>query len=125
LFQGLRDLGYVDGQTITIDCFCADGHGEPFSALAADCLRLKADIIVVTTTRLLKPRRTQLARITRVRLQEALLAGAAVSHRLGVTLTALTRMTTGSGSASVTARPATTIWWWEPTASIRPCASSR
>ncbi len=49
-FQGLRDLGYVDGQTITIDYLSADGHGERFLALAADCLRLKADIIVVTTT---------------------------------------------------------------------------
>ena len=49
-FQGLRDLGYVDGQTITIDYLSADGQGERFPALAADCLRLKADIIVVTTT---------------------------------------------------------------------------
>jgi putative tryptophan/tyrosine transport system substrate-binding protein len=49
-FQGLRDLGYVDGQTIIIDYLSADGQGERFPALAADCLRLKADIIVVTTT---------------------------------------------------------------------------
>ncbi len=49
-FKSLRDLGYVDGQTITIDYLSADGHGERFPALAADCLRLKADIIVVTTT---------------------------------------------------------------------------
>jgi putative tryptophan/tyrosine transport system substrate-binding protein len=49
-FQGLRDLGYVDGQTITIDYLSADGRGERFPALAADCVRLKADIIVVTTT---------------------------------------------------------------------------
>jgi len=49
-FQGLRDLGYVDGQTIIIDYLSADGRGERFPALAADCLRLKADIIVVTTT---------------------------------------------------------------------------
>jgi putative ABC transport system substrate-binding protein len=49
-FQGLRDLGYVDGQTITIDYLSADGRGERFPALAADCLRLKADIVVVTTT---------------------------------------------------------------------------
>jgi putative ABC transport system substrate-binding protein len=49
-FQGLRDLGHVDGQTITIDYLSADGRGERFPALAADCLRLKADIIVVTTT---------------------------------------------------------------------------
>ena len=49
-FQGLRDLGYVDGQTITIDYLSADGHGERFPALAAECLRLKADIIVASTT---------------------------------------------------------------------------
>ena len=49
-FQRLHDLGYVDGQTITIDYLSADGRGERFPALAADCQRLKADIIVVTTT---------------------------------------------------------------------------
>src|SRR5438445_7225183 len=49
-FQGLRDLGYVDGQTITIDYLSAEGRGERFPALTADCARLKADIIVVTTT---------------------------------------------------------------------------
>jgi putative ABC transport system substrate-binding protein len=41
----------VEGQTITIDyLFPSDGRSERFPALAADCLRLKADIIVVTTT---------------------------------------------------------------------------
>jgi putative ABC transport system substrate-binding protein len=49
-FQGLRDLGYVDGQTITIDYLSADGRGDRFPALAAECLQLKANIIVVTTT---------------------------------------------------------------------------
>ena len=49
-FQGLRDLGYVDGQTITIDYLSAEGHGERFPALAAECVRLKADIIAVSTT---------------------------------------------------------------------------
>jgi putative tryptophan/tyrosine transport system substrate-binding protein len=49
-FQRLRDLGYLDGQTITIDYLSADGQGERFPTLATDCLRLKADIIVVTTT---------------------------------------------------------------------------
>ncbi len=49
-FQALRDLRYVDGQTITIDYFSADGRGERFPALAAECLRLKADIIAVSTT---------------------------------------------------------------------------
>jgi putative ABC transport system substrate-binding protein len=49
-FQGLLDLGYVEGQTITIDYLSADGHGERFPMLAAECLRLKADIIAVSTT---------------------------------------------------------------------------
>ena len=49
-FQGLRDLGYVDGKTITIDYLSADGHGERFAALAAECLRLKADVIATSTT---------------------------------------------------------------------------
>jgi putative ABC transport system substrate-binding protein len=49
-FQALRDFGYVDGQTLSIDYLSADGRGEQFPALAADCLRLKADIVVVTTT---------------------------------------------------------------------------
>jgi putative tryptophan/tyrosine transport system substrate-binding protein len=49
-FRGLRDLGYVDGQTITIDYLSAEGRGERFPALAAECVRLKADIIAVSTT---------------------------------------------------------------------------
>ncbi len=49
-FQALRDLGYVDGQTITIDYLSANGQGERFHDLAADCVRLEADVIVVTTT---------------------------------------------------------------------------
>jgi putative ABC transport system substrate-binding protein len=49
-FQGLRDLGYVDGQSITIDYLSAEGRGELFPALAAECLRLKADIIAVSST---------------------------------------------------------------------------
>jgi putative ABC transport system substrate-binding protein len=49
-FQGLRDLGYANGQNIAIDYLSAEGHGERFPALAAECLRLKADVIVVSTT---------------------------------------------------------------------------
>ena len=49
-FQGLRDLGYVHGRTLAIDYLTADGRGELFPALAAECVRLNADIIAVTTT---------------------------------------------------------------------------
>src|ERR1700730_2615170 len=49
-FQALRDLGYMDGQTITIDYLSAEGQSDRFPALAAECLRMKADIIVATST---------------------------------------------------------------------------
>jgi ABC-type uncharacterized transport system substrate-binding protein len=49
-FQGLRDLGYANGQNIAIDYLSAEGDGERFPALAGECLRLKADIIAVSTT---------------------------------------------------------------------------
>ena len=48
-FAGLRDLAYVDGQSITIDYLSAEGDSERFPALAAKCLRLKADLIVATS----------------------------------------------------------------------------
>src|SRR6266480_1995106 len=49
-FQGLRDLGYANGQNIAIDYFSVEGNGERFPALVAECLRLKADVIAVSTT---------------------------------------------------------------------------
>jgi putative ABC transport system substrate-binding protein len=49
-FDGLRDLGYVNERTIIIEYLSADGRGEQFPALAAECVRLQAAIIVVSTT---------------------------------------------------------------------------
>jgi len=49
-FQGLRDLGYANGQNIAIDYLSAAGDGDRFPALAVECLRLKADVIAVSTT---------------------------------------------------------------------------
>jgi putative ABC transport system substrate-binding protein len=49
-FQSLRDLGHVAGKTITIDYLSAEGRTERFPALAAECVRLKTDIIVASTT---------------------------------------------------------------------------
>jgi putative ABC transport system substrate-binding protein len=48
--RGLRDLGYVEGQSITIDYLSADGQFERFPILASECLRLQADMIVAGTT---------------------------------------------------------------------------
>ena len=49
-FQGLRDLGYLNERTIAIHYLSADGRNERFPELVAECLRLKPDIIAVTTT---------------------------------------------------------------------------
>jgi putative ABC transport system substrate-binding protein len=49
-FERLRDLGYVNERTIAIDYLSAGGRGERFPSLAAECVRLNAGIIVVSTT---------------------------------------------------------------------------
>jgi len=49
-FESLRELGYVHGQTISIEYLADDGRGDRFPDLAAECLRRKSDIIALTTT---------------------------------------------------------------------------
>ncbi len=44
--QGLRELGYVEGQNVVIDWRFADGKLERLPDLAADLVRLQADVIV-------------------------------------------------------------------------------
>ena len=47
--QGLRELGYVEGQNITIEHRSSEGKYERLQALAADLVRVKVDLIVVPT----------------------------------------------------------------------------
>jgi putative ABC transport system substrate-binding protein len=49
-FRRLRELGYVNGETLTFDYLSAAGRPELYPALAEECVRLKPDIIAVTTT---------------------------------------------------------------------------
>src|SRR5262245_48909756 len=49
-FERLRELGYVNGQTITIDYLHPEGRSDRYPELVAECLRLKPDIVAVTTT---------------------------------------------------------------------------
>jgi len=44
--QGLRELGYVEGQNIAIESRWAEGKYDRYPALAADLVRLKMDVIV-------------------------------------------------------------------------------
>jgi putative ABC transport system substrate-binding protein len=44
--QGLRDLGYVEGQNIALEYRFAEGKVERLPALAAELVRLKVDIIL-------------------------------------------------------------------------------
>src|SRR5215475_7624898 len=49
-FDRLRELGYVNGETITIDYLHPEGRSDRYPELAAECLHRKPDIIAVTTT---------------------------------------------------------------------------
>jgi putative ABC transport system substrate-binding protein len=44
--QGLRELGYVEGQNISVDYRWAEGRPDRFPALAAELIQLKVDVIV-------------------------------------------------------------------------------
>lgn len=46
--EGLRELGYVEGQNITIESRWADGRRDQLRGLAVELVRLKADVIVAT-----------------------------------------------------------------------------
>lgn len=48
--QGLRDFGYVEGESFVIEYRSADGHDERFPALADELVRSKVDLIVTRGT---------------------------------------------------------------------------
>src|SRR5947208_9137501 len=48
--QGLRDLGYIEGQNIRFEFRSAEGHLDRLPELAAELVRLKVDIIVTWFT---------------------------------------------------------------------------
>jgi len=48
--QGLRELGYVEGQNFVFEYRSADGRSERFPDLAAELVRLKVDVILTRGT---------------------------------------------------------------------------
>jgi putative ABC transport system substrate-binding protein len=50
LREGLRDLGYVEGQTFAFESRSADGNADRLPELAAELVRLQVDVIVAAYT---------------------------------------------------------------------------
>ena len=50
LFRGLRELGWVDGKNMAVEYRWASGRQDRLSALAADLVRLKVEVIVTAST---------------------------------------------------------------------------
>jgi putative ABC transport system substrate-binding protein len=50
LFDGLKDLGYQEGRNLVVERRYAEGRAERFQEFAAEMVRFKADVIIVSTT---------------------------------------------------------------------------
>jgi putative tryptophan/tyrosine transport system substrate-binding protein len=48
--QRLRQLGWIEGQTVAIEYRWAEGRYERFAEIAAEFIRLKVDVIVTAAT---------------------------------------------------------------------------
>jgi ABC-type uncharacterized transport system substrate-binding protein len=48
--QGLRDLGWIEGQNITVEVRAAEGKYDRLPDLAAELVRLKVDVIFASST---------------------------------------------------------------------------
>jgi putative ABC transport system substrate-binding protein len=46
--QGMREAGYVEGQTVVFEARSGDGQNERLQAVAAELVRLKVDVIVTS-----------------------------------------------------------------------------
>jgi len=46
--RGLRELGWIEGQTVTIEYRWAEGDPSRYPALAAELVQLKVDVIVLS-----------------------------------------------------------------------------
>jgi ABC-type uncharacterized transport system substrate-binding protein len=96
--KGLRDLGYVEGQNITIEyrstAEALRGHPELFPRYAAELVRLRPDVIVVSVTEaaLAVKKETSTIPIVTVSVPDPVAAGLAESlARPGGNVTGLSR----------------------------------
>jgi putative ABC transport system substrate-binding protein len=90
--QGLRELGYVDGQNLVIDWRFAEGRLERLPGLVAELLALSPDVLVTSA-----PRPAQVAKeatrtvpIVAIAVDDPVLTGLAATHaRPGGNITGL------------------------------------
>src|SRR5438094_3368878 len=61
--QGMRELGYVEGKNIVIEWRDAEGKSERLPGLAAELVRLKADVIVTAGAAATRPAKDATATI--------------------------------------------------------------
>jgi putative ABC transport system substrate-binding protein len=53
--QGMRELGYIEGQDFVVEWRFADGRLERFAELAAELVRLRVDVLVTGTPTAIPP----------------------------------------------------------------------
>jgi ABC-type uncharacterized transport system substrate-binding protein len=94
--QGLRDLGYIEEQNLTIEYRSAEGRGERFADLAADLLRLNIDLIVTrgTPAALAAKQATTTTPIVMAAMGDPLMVVASLANP-GGNITGLSAYTTG------------------------------
>jgi putative ABC transport system substrate-binding protein len=94
--HGLRDLGYLEGTNILVDFRYAGGKPDSISAIVADLVEMKADILVtegLAATRAAKKLTKEIPIIT-VTSADLVQAGIVISlARPGANITGLTRLT--------------------------------
>lgn len=95
-FQGLRDLGYIEGKNILVEHRYAEGMEDRFPGFVAELIQLKVDVFVSATLRGIRAAKeaTKTIPIVIITTADPVAAGLVASlARPGGNITGLTRLT--------------------------------
>ena len=112
LLNGLRELGYVEGQNLHIDYRSADGQGERFPELVAELVRNRVDLIVT--------RGTPAARAAKAATTTIPIVMAAIGEPLGVGVVASLARPGGNVTGFMQFEYSLTAKWLELLKQIAP-----